>query len=207
MHDPGAARQGRCAGAPSSGRGPSAKEQPCGPSRCGPSEGTPALDLTWSLQHGFANQLLLWLLLPSCVQADVMRADSTRYCAAARWRRAGASDRASQCVAEGEDSTSASAVIFWRLLCCLCYVLGMCRADMRALQAPAPAVMEEEADVLDLDAIFRRTTEEPALYWLPLTEEQAAARAAAKAKPSSDVAQNDKGPQQNGSVTDVKARP
>jgi len=87
-------------------------------------------------------------------------------------------------------------------LCCTEYVRSGC---VRIAQAPA--VVEEEADVLDLDAIFRRTTEEPALYWLPLTEEQAAARAAAKAKPSSDAAQNDKGPQQNGSVTDVKARP
>ena len=68
-------------------------------------------------------------------------------------------------------------------------------------------MVEEEEDVLDLDVIFRKTAEEPALYWLPLTEEQAMARAAAKAKSSSDAAQNGKIPQQNGSVEDVKARP
>ena len=95
---------------------------------------------------------------------------------------------------------------FWLLLCCLCPVPSLFLVHV-GLQVSAPAVVEEEAEILDLDAIFRRTTEEPALYWLPLTEEQAAARAAAKAKPS-DVGQNNgKGPQQNGSVTDVKARP
>ena len=70
----------------------------------------------------------------------------------------------------------------------------------------APEVVEEVPEVLDLDAIFRKTMTEPELYWLPLTEEQAAARAAAKAKASSDAAPNDKGPQLNGSATDVKAR-
>jgi hypothetical protein len=70
----------------------------------------------------------------------------------------------------------------------------------------APAVEDEAEDVLDLDAIFRKTTTEPALYWLPLTEEEAAARAAAKAKPDVEAANSAKGPQLNGSLTDVKTR-
>ena len=65
---------------------------------------------------------------------------------------------------------------------------------------------EAEDEVLDLDAIFRKTTTEPALYWLPLTEEEAAARAAAKSKPSVEAAGSAKGPQLNGSASDVKTR-
>lgn len=45
----------------------------------------------------------------------------------------------------------------------------------------APAV---EAPVLDLDQLFRKTAAEPVLYWLPLTEEEAAKRAEARKKPA-----------------------
>ena len=45
----------------------------------------------------------------------------------------------------------------------------------------APAAPEEEAP-LELDALFRATAALPKLYWLPLTAEEAAARAAKLAK-------------------------
>ena len=64
--------------------------------------------------------------------------------------------------------------------------------------------MDEPEELLDLDAIFRKTTAEPPLYWLPLTEEEAVARAAAKSKPFTEAAGSAKIPQLNGSVTDTK---
>ena len=48
------------------------------------------------------------------------------------------------------------------------------------LQA-APAALEEETP-LELDALFRATASLPKLYWLPLTAEESAARAAKLAK-------------------------
>ncbi|KAF6036362.1 ACIN1 [Bugula neritina] len=46
------------------------------------------------------------------------------------------------------------------------------RDDRRGRRESAKEVTEEKAPVVSLDDLFRKTTTEPAIYWLPLTDEK-----------------------------------
>ena len=47
-------------------------------------------------------------------------------------------------------------------------------------------------EAIDLEKLFKRTETQPMLYWLPMTQEQAEARAATKAAKEASVAQKAK---------------